>query len=286
MVIPRSPSKTALNVASARALHREEPPPWVFDDHLALGLAGDEGVSLMRNMRDELSGEQLLTFSRYMCVRARLAEDVVERAVADAIRQYAILGAGLDSFAYRRPDLLARLRVFEVDHPASQAWKRERLAELGVSLPANLVFAPVDFETQTLRDGLLAAGFDFAAGAVFSWIGVTMYLTLAAIEATLETVAACQPGSRIVLTYNPPPSALQDEELALHDTMSRRVGELGEPWISFFTPAEAEALLRRYGFGEVDHFGPAEAISTYFPGRPDVRLGMPQRVLVATVGTR
>src|SRR5262249_42461104 len=146
--------------------------------------------------------------------------------------------------------------------------------------------AAVDFETQTLRDGLLAAGFDFAAGAVFSWMGVTMYLTLAAIEATLETVAACQPGSRIVLTYNLPSSALQDQELAMHSRMSRMVGEMGEPWLSFFTPAEAEALLRRCGFGELDHFGPAEALRTYFAGRPDVRLGMPQRLLVATLGAR
>jgi len=286
VVIPRSPSKTAVKIAAARALHREEPPPWVLDDHLALALAGDEGVSLMRGLRDELSEENLLTFSRWMCVRARLAEDVVERALADGIHQYAILGAGLDSFAYRRPELLARLRVFEVDHPASQAWKRERLAELGVDLPANLVFAAVDFETQTLREGLLAAGFEFEAGAVFSWIGVTMYLTLAAIEATLETVAACRPGSRIVLTYNLPPSALEGQGRAIGSRMSRMVGELGEPWISFFTPAEAEALLRRCGYGEVDHFGPAEAIRTYFAGRPDVRLGMPQRLLVATVGAR
>src|SRR5262245_31842785 len=237
-------------------------------------------------MRDQLSAENLLTFSRWLCVRARLAEDVVERAVSAGMRQYAILGAGLDSFAYRRPDLLVRLRVFEIDHPASQAWKRQRLAELGVSLPANLVFAPVDFETQTLRDGLLSAGFDFAAGTVFSWIGVTMYLTLAAIEATLETVAACPPDSRIVLTYNLPLSALEGQGRAIGSRMSRSAGEVGEPWLSFFTPAEAEALLRRYGFGEVEHFGPAEAIRTYFAGRRDVRLGMPQRLLVATVGTR
>jgi methyltransferase (TIGR00027 family) len=267
-------------------LHREEPPPWVLDDYLALGLAGDEGESITRRLRDDLSAEDLLTFSRWMCVRARLAEDVVERAVADGIRQYAILGAGLDSFAYRRPDLLMRLRVFEVDHPASQAWKRERLAELGVSLPTNLVFAPVDFESQTLRAGLLAAGFDFADGAVFSWIGVTMYLTLAAIEATLETVGGCPPGSRIVLTYNLPLSALEGQARAIGSSMSRSAGEVGEPWLSFFTPAEVEALLRRSGFGEVDHFGPEEAIRTYFAGRPDVRLGMPQRLLIATIGAR
>jgi methyltransferase (TIGR00027 family) len=269
--------------AAARALHREEPPPWVLDDYLALELAGDEGVSITRRLRDELTAENLLTFSRWMSVRARLAEDVIERAVAAGIRQYAILGAGLDSLAYRRPDLLERLRVFEVDHPASQAWKRERLVELGVSLPANLIFAPVDFERQTLRAGLLAAGFDFAAGAVFSWIGVTMYLTLAAIEATLATVATCAPDSRIVLTYNPPPSALEDDGRAWHKRMSRLASEMGEPWISLLTPADAEALLHRCGFGSVEHFGPTEAICTYFAGRPDVRLGMPQRLLVATV---
>jgi len=272
--------------AAARALHREEPPPWVLDDHLALGLAGDEGASITQRLRDELSAGELLTFSRWMCVRARLVEDVVERAVAGGTRQYVILGAGLDSFAYRRPDLLVRLRVFEVDHPSGQVWKRERLAELGVSLPANLVFAPVDFETQTLRAGLLEAGFDFAAGAVFSWIGVTMFLTLTAIEATLETVAACPPGSRIVLTYNPPLSALADQELAMQSRVSRLAGEMDEPFISLFTPAEAEALLHRCGFGEVEHFGPAEAIRTYFAGQPDVRLGVPQRVLIATVGAR
>ena len=285
-MIPRSPSKTAVMTAAARALHREEPPPWVLDDHLALALAGDHGVSITRRLRDELSAEDLLTFSRWMCVRARLAEDVVERAIADGIRQYAILGAGLDSFAYRRPNLLVRLRVFEVDHPASQAWKRERLAETGVRVPANLVFAAVDFETQTLRDGLLAAGFDFAAGAVFSWVGVTMYLTLAAIEATLQTVAACPPGSRIVLTYNLPLAALEGQARAIGSRMSHSAREVGEPWLSFFTPAEAEALLHRCGFDEVEHFGPTEAIRTYFAGRPKVSLGMPQRLLVATVGTR
>jgi methyltransferase (TIGR00027 family) len=131
---------------------------------LALGLAGDEGVLLAQKLRDELRADDLLTFTRWMSVRSRLTEDVVERAMADGIRQYAILGAGLDSFAYRRPDLLARLRVFEVDHPASQAWKRERLAKLGVRLPTSLVFAPVDFESQTMHGGLVAAGFELRGG--------------------------------------------------------------------------------------------------------------------------
>jgi methyltransferase (TIGR00027 family) len=269
--------------AAARALHREEPPPRVLDDELALPLAGDEGPAIMERLRAELPGEGLLGFSRWVCIRARVPEDIVERAVADGIRQYVILGAGLDSFAYRRRDLLTRLRVFEVDQPASQAWKQARLAELGIDRPANLVFASVDFEAQTLREGLEAAGFDFAAPAVFSWIGVTMYLTLDAIEATLATVASCPAGTRIVLTYDQPRSALQGMGLGIATVLAKIVAEMGEPFVSMFEPAQAEALLRRMGFAEIVHFGPDEAVSTFFPGRADVRFGGGQRLIAATV---
>lgn len=187
-VAPRSPSRTALLTAAGRALHREEPPPWVLDDELAMPLAGGEGLALIEQLRSGLTGDAMLSFNRWIAVRARLPEDIVEQAMADGVGQYVILGAGLDSFAYRRRDLLGRLRVFEVDHPSSQAWKRQRLEDLSIAIPATLVFTPVDFESQTLREGLEASGFDFAALAVFSWIGVTMYLTLDAIRATLATL--------------------------------------------------------------------------------------------------
>jgi methyltransferase (TIGR00027 family) len=137
--------------AVARALQREQPEPWVIDDYLAAGLAGPEGQALLNRLWAEMPRPHLLAFSRWIWVRARFAEDIVEQAAASGTTQYVILGAGLDSFANRRADLLEGLRVFEVDHPASQSWKRQRLAELGVELPAGLVFAPVDFERQTLR---------------------------------------------------------------------------------------------------------------------------------------
>jgi methyltransferase (TIGR00027 family) len=181
----RGPSQTAVLTAVARALHRDEPPPWVLDDYLAIGLAGADGPALRERLLREAARDDLNAFSRWVCVRARFPEDIVEAAVARGVGQYVILGAGLDSFAYRRTDLLDRLRVFEVDHPQTQAWKRERLDALGVDVPGGLVFAPVDFERQTLAEGLDAAGFDVGARAVFSWIGVTMYLTLDAIAATL-----------------------------------------------------------------------------------------------------
>jgi methyltransferase (TIGR00027 family) len=279
----RGPSRTAVLTAAARALHLEEPPPWVLEDRLALALAGDDGRLLAERLRTELTPQALLGFARWCCVRARLPEDTLERALADCVRQYVILGAGLDSFAYRRADLLDRLRVFEVDHPASQAWKRHRLDELGIARPANLVFAPVDFERQTLRAGLEAAGFDFGAPAVFSWIGVTMYLTLEAIEATLATVAACPAGSRIVLTYNRPGSALTGMGLETQTVLARIAGEMGEPIISRFEPNEIDRLLRGLGFDQIEDFGPDEAVRTYFAGRDDVRFGGAQRLVVATV---
>jgi len=269
--------------AAARAFHREEPQPWVIDDYLALDLAGPEGLALLDRLRTEVPRPYLLAFSRWVSVRARFPEDLVEQSVAGGVAQYVILGAGLDSFAYRRRDLLDRLRVFEVDHPATQAWKRQRLAELGMELPAGLVFAPIDFERQTLREGLEQAGFDFAELAVFSWMGVTMYLTLDAINATLATLAQCRAGTRVVLTYNQPRAALTSSDAKITGTMAGIAAQLGEPFISRFLRAEIADLLRYHGFGEITDFGPDEARVAYFGGHPDAEIARAQRVIAATV---
>lgn len=277
------PSRTALLTAAARALHREEPPPWVLDDWLASPLGGDEAIGMGQKLRQELPASALLAFTRWICVRSRVTEGIVERGAADGVGQYVILGAGLDSFAYRRRDLLEHIRMFEVDHPASQQWKRRRLRELRIDPPDNLVYAPIDFEQQALRDGLTDAGFDFDARAVWSWIGVTMYLTTDAIRATLATIAECPPHTRLVLTYNLPSAALTGLSLILDTTMRATVGELGEPMISLFTPTEIEQVLRDLGYDEITHFGPEEARDNYFPGRDDVHFGGAQRILIATV---
>jgi len=279
----RGPSRTALLTAVARALHREEPEPRVLDDYLALGLAGPEGLALRARLRAEVPGPHLLAFCRWVCVRARFLEDIAERAAAGGVGQYVILGAGLDSFAYRRNDLLDRLRVFEVDHPATQSWKRRRLAELGVASPAGLVFAPLDFERQTLREGLEQMGFDFGRLAVFSWVGVTMYLTLDAIHATLATLARCRPGTRVVLTYNQPPDALTGITAQIAATFAGLAAEMGEPFITRFHSAEMGQLLRGHGFCDITDFGLDEARAAYFPGRPDVEIAGAQRLMAATV---
>jgi len=283
-VAPRNPSQTALLTAAARALHRQEPPPWILDDTLALRLAGTDGTALVERVRAELSPEEMFSFCRWVCIRARVAEDAIERAVGSGVRQYVILGAGLDSFAYRRKDLMDRLRVFEVDHPASQAWKRRRLREIGIAEPHGLVFAPIDFERQTLKDGLRAAGFRFAEPAVLSWIGVTMYLTREAISATLESVARCASGSRLVMTYNLPPSSMTAFSRRVTTSLQNKVAiAAGEPFISLFTPEEIERLVKRSGFVRVEHFGPDEARRTYLDGRPDVQVAGAQRMIIASV---
>jgi methyltransferase (TIGR00027 family) len=269
--------------AVARAVHRQEPRPWVINDFLAAGLAGQEGMALAEWLRAKLPRPYLLAFSRWVCVRARFAEDVVEQAAATGVGQYVILGAGLDSFAYRRHDLLGRLRVFEVDHPATQQWKQRRLAELGVAGPPGLVFAPVDFERQTLREGLEKAGFDFRQLAVFSWVGVTMYLTLAAIDATLATLARCRAGTRVVLTYNQPQDAMAGMTAQIAAAFAGIAAEMGEPFVTRFLPAEMAHLLHRHGFGELIDFGPEQAHAAYFQGRTDLDIAGAQRLIAATV---
>ena len=195
MASVKGPSKTAVLAAVGRALHRDDPQPRVLDDHLALGLAGEEALAVLERLHRDMPSDVLLAFTRWTSVRTRFAEDVVEKSLEDGVRQLVILGAGLDSFAYRRPDLLEDLRVVEVDHPSSQAWKRERLASLGIEEPRNLVFAPIDFEKESLREGLDAAG--------FAWDRPTMRSTKMAPGA--RTIAAtrgmerprCRPPSRL-----------------------------------------------------------------------------------------
>jgi methyltransferase (TIGR00027 family) len=176
------------------------------------------------------------------------------------------------------------VRVFEVDHPGSQAWKRRRLLDLEITIPDNLVFAPIDFEHQTLRHGLESAGFDFGRSAVFSWVGVTMYLTLDAIEATLATIAQCTPGTGIVFTYNQPLDAIDEFSAAVSSTFIESFAtKWNEPFISFFMPAEIEELLRRHGFDDIEHFGPDEARGAYFNGRDDIEIAGAQRLAAANV---
>ena len=202
------PSLTAKRTAVARGEHRLlDAAPWVLDDPFALMLVGPEWRQIY-DARAALHQERVRRDARaWVVARSRYAEDRLQQR---PFTQYVILGAGLDSFAWRRPDLLHTLRVFEVDHPATQAWKRERIATLALPISDHHVFAPVDFETESIGNGLDAAGFDWSEPTMFSWLGVTAYLEVHAIETMLRSVASAIPASEIVLTYCPPESHLDE----------------------------------------------------------------------------
>lgn len=191
-------------------------------------------------------------------MRQRYAEDELVTAVQRGVGQYVILGAGLDSFAYRRPDLHTLLRVFEVDRPATQQWKHARLRELAVPLPSNLTFISLDFEWHTMADGLLAGGHRPELPTFFSWLGVTHYLTAEAVFTTLRYVASLAPGSEIVFQYFLPEALFDDENRRLLAWWKARRASVGEPVLSQFEPTTLATRMQEFGFTQVWDVRPEE----------------------------
>jgi methyltransferase (TIGR00027 family) len=278
----RGPSQTALGAAMHRAAHRLLERPLVFDDPLALPILGLERVRWLAANLDRFRSPAAGSLRAALVVRSRVAEDTLAQAVVRGTRQAVILGAGLDTFGCRNPH--ARLQVFEVDLPATQAWKRERLAEQGIAVPRSLAFVPVDFETQTLAARLHAAGLRTGAPALFSWLGVTMYLSRDAIAQTLRFAGACAPGSQIVFDYLPAAGMLPEAERRARAQLAARVAAAGEPWLSEFEPAELAALLRAQGFSRIVDLDADALDARYFAGRDDAfRIGGTARLMIASV---
>jgi len=249
------PSRTARAAAVHRAVHQLLERGNVFADPLAVRVLGEDPDALVR----EAAGNPWSGLMRlFIAARTRSAEDALAAAVASGTRQLVVLGAGLDTFAYRNPHAPDGLAVFEVDHPATQAWKRARLAAAGLDHPPSLTFAPVDFERETLADGLAAAGFDPAAPAFFTWLGVVPYLTRDAVFGTLRYIAGRTGGSQVVFDYAEPPAALPARQRLAHEARARRVAAVGEPWLSYFVPGELATDLRGLGFTEIEDLGPAD----------------------------
>ncbi|CDR03503.1 class I SAM-dependent methyltransferase [Streptomyces iranensis] len=239
------PSITARGAAAFRAAHQELEGGRVFYDPLALRiLAADADAPVLEAAFHPEREDVRLS----VAARTRFAEDAVAAAVARGARQAVALGAGLDTFGCRNPYEADGLRVFEVDHPATQEWKRDRLAAAEIPVPPSLTFAPVDFERQSLADGLTAAGFDPARPAFFVWLGVVPYLTHTAVLDTLRFIAALPDGSGVVFDYGEPPDALPPEQRAVHEARAAWAAEAGEPFLSFFTPDELADELRQLGF--------------------------------------
>lgn len=261
------PSETAQRAAMHRAAHQLLDSPKILDDPLALRIIGAEAESALRSNLEEF---RIFRFLRaFLVLRSRYAEDELAKAMERGGRQYVILGAGLDTFAYRTSGLDPNLRIFEVDHPATQAWKRSRLSEVGIAAPDSLTFVPIDFEKQTLLDGLTSAGFNMNEPAFFSLLGVVVYLTKEAVMETFRSIASLSAGTEIVFDYPISSSSLTETQRLGREALAPRVAALGEPWISYFDPDVLAGELREMGYKYVEDFGPEQANDVYFKGRMD-----------------
>ena len=277
------PNHTAVRVALWRALHAlVDPPPHVHDDRLGLALVAPSDDW---RARGDMDPARMSRSRASIVARARFVEDELEARLGQGVDQYVLLGAGLDTFALRRTDLALRVRVFEVDHPDTVAWKRGRLAELGYGVPAHLRLVSVDFEAgDEWLDPLAHAGFDRSRPAVVGSLGVAMYLSREANLATLRQVMSLATGTTIVLSFLLPFDLLDPEERPGLEAAARNAAARGTPFLGFFTPDEAVALAHEAGFREVRHVPAAELGARYFAGRTDgLRPGSGEDLLVATV---
>jgi methyltransferase (TIGR00027 family) len=272
------PSRTAWAAAAHRAAHQVIEQGRIFSDPLAVRILGQDAETVAREAETQPSSRAMRLF---IAARTRFAEDSLAAAVQEGARQLVVLGAGLDTYAYRSP-FGDRLRIFEVDHPATQGWKRERLADAAIPIPPSLTFAPIDFERQTLPEGLATAGFDPAQQTFFTWLGVVPYLSEDAIWSTLGFIASLPNGAHVVFDYSDPPHTLSAEARAYHDRRAARVEAIGESWVSYFEAGTLKEKLLSLGFTEVEDLGPPQIAARYIPNLPAPRPERGGHILRAT----
>jgi methyltransferase (TIGR00027 family) len=277
-----APDSTAVRVALWRAMHvLVDPPPHVLEDEVGLRLAAPHDGW---RGRPDMDPRGTSGFRAAIVARARFIEDLVAEQAGHGVTQYVILGAGLDTFAQRRPEIATRVRVFEVDQPGPQAWKRQRLIELGYGIPDWLRLVPVDFETNgSWWEQLSAAGFDPGQPAVVVSTGVTMYLTKDATAATLRQLAGLAPGSTLAMTFLLPTELLDDADRSGFQASENGARASGTPFISFYTPPEMLASAREAGFKDARHVPGTLLAERYFADRTDgLRPSSGEDLLVAT----
>jgi len=278
-------SSTAQRVALRRAAHQLLDDPKVFNDPLALRIIGKESATTLRADPGRFETSPLSPYLRaFIAARSRFAEDELSLGVQGGVSQYVIMGAGLDTFAYRNPYPEETLRVFEVDYPSTQAWKRLRLDDAAIVVSPRLAFVAVDFETQSVADRLMEAGYDPTQRTMFSWLGVTPYLRADAVMATLNFIASAAIGSAIVFDYVISPSLMTARQRTVFEKLADRVAADGEPFRAFFEPQKLVSDLGAMGFGRVENKGPDEINAMYFKGRHDgLRVGSLSHIMKAEV---
>src|SRR6266851_4927996 len=265
-------SHTAQGTAIQRALHQTvDEDPKILNDPVAERLvdpSSDFYKSFVEGL-ERMPAHLRLQRRGYVVMRSRCTEDCLAESLAREIKQYVILGAGLDTFCYRQPEPAKSLMIFEVDYPASQRRKRAKLATANIHIPDNVTFLPIDFEKLTLKEGLAATGFDFGMRTFFSWLGVAVYLTEEAFDRTLELILSMPRSSEIVLDFMVPLHLLPRDEAAVVAAAAAGIAEQGEPLLTRFVPEELAAKLEAMGFSKVTHLSPQTARERYFAGRRD-----------------
>lgn len=264
----RKPGNTAVAVANARAVHQIlDGSPKILEDPVVLALLGSDAVDRLKN--DAETAQKRARLRAHVVVRSRFAEDCLRDAVARGVRQYVMLGAGLDTFAWRQPEWARDLQIFEVDLPAGQAAKRQRLEKAGIQIPANLKFVPVDFSTSSLEVGLRQAGLRFDQPVFFSCLGVLMYLQDDAVDSVFRFAGKFAPSSEIVFTFAPVEEKLEKGEARRFAHVGLIAAFMGEPWLSRMDPDTLEARLWAFGFTNVSLLTAEETRERYFLGRSD-----------------
>ncbi|MFL6792438.1 MAG: class I SAM-dependent methyltransferase [Bradyrhizobium sp.] len=258
---PGQPSLTALGAARLRAAHQVLDGASILIDPLATRILGPDVEASLDHARAHTSGPRMRWF---IAARSRIAEEALNLAVIDGARQLVVLGAGLDTLAYRTP-LASRLRIFEVDYPATQARKREMLAAAAIAVPKTLTYVAVDFERHTVAEALESAGFATAERSFFSWLGVVPYLTEPAIFSTLGYIAQLEGGAEVVFDYVNPASSIAPAGRAAHQALAERVAAVGESIQSYFDTEPLCGKMSAAGFRNVDDIGPDRIAARFFP---------------------
>lgn len=282
-----TPSRTAHSVATLRAVHQLLDDPIVLPDPVALPLLGAQAQAALRDDPFRLNDPIARGLRAAVVARSRYVEDELSRCIASGVRQYMVLGAGLDTFAYRSAEAeAAGVRVFELDHGGTLRWKQQLLAEAGIRLPPSVTFVPMDFERDDLRETLALAGFGADLPACVSWMGVTPYLTSGAVVRTLGTLARLAAGSHVCFDYRVPASMLGAVDRAVDEFIGQQAANAGEPWLTTFDPESLQRQLLDLGFEMVASVTPEDLNARFFARRKDgLRVGGALRIMVARTGS-